>query len=62
VETKNSNQNPDNQNRAVFVEPKVYLSKNRNYITLVLPGNILVRKPCNYFKAVMGLPWERLVK
>jgi hypothetical protein len=60
VETKNTNH--QNQTRGVFVEPKVYLSKDRNYITLVLPGNILVRKPCNYFKAIMGLPWERLAK
>ena len=63
VETKNTNQNQDSQTRGVFVEPKVYLSKDRNYITLVIPGtNFIVRKSCNYFKAVMGLPWERLVK
>lgn len=60
METKNTNQ--QNQTKGVFVEPKVYLSKDRNYITLVLPGNILLRKPCNYFKAVMGLPYERLAK
>ena len=59
---KTTNRNQSNQSKGVFVEPKVYLSKDRNYITIVLPGNLLVRKPCNYFKAIMGLPFERLVK
>ena len=60
----NPNENVDQgtDKKVTFVEPKVYLSKDRNYITLVLPGDIIVRKPCNYFKAVMGLSFERMVR
>jgi len=50
------------QNKAYFVEPKTYLSKDGKYISLVLPGNLIVRKSCNYFKAVMGLPYQKAKK
>ena len=58
----NTNQSQVRQSKAYFVEPKTYLSKDGKYLTLVLPGNLIVRKPCNFFKAVMGLPWERAAK
>ena len=60
---KNTNQEQNQLSQGVFVEPKVYLSKDGNFISLVIPGtNLIVRKSCNYFKAIMGLPWERLAK
>lgn len=45
------------QTKGNFVEPKVYLSKDGEFITLVLPGNQLVRKHVNYFKAIMKIPF-----
>lgn len=47
--------------RATFVQPRTYLSKDREYLTLVLPGNVIVRKHVNFFKAAMGLAFEKKV-
>ena len=49
---------PQNQrNQRFFADPKAYLSKDGEYLSLVLPGNLVVRKHVNYFKSVMGLPF-----
>lgn len=58
----NTNQSQTSKSKAYFVEPRAYLSKDKKYLTLVLPGNLIIRKPCNFYKAVMGLPWERAAK
>jgi hypothetical protein len=50
--------NGQNQSQGFFAQPRAYLSKDGEYLTLVLPGNMIVRKHVNYFKAVMGLPFS----
>ena len=49
----NEVQNSKTQGR--FVEPTVFLKGD--YITLALPGNVLVRKHINYFKRILGVPF-----
>ena len=44
---------------STFVEPKVFLSKDKNYITMFLPGNMAVRKHVNFFKSILGVPFEK---
>ena len=51
----NSNQEANQSQKGQFVEPKVF--KKGDYITLALPGNILVRKHINYFKQILGVPF-----
>ena len=50
-QTQKAQQEPKAQGQ--FVEPKVYLKGD--YLTLVLPGNVLVRKHVNYFKKILGV-------
>ena len=45
-----------------YAQPRAYLSRDKQYLTLILPGNMLVRKHVNFFKAVMGLPFEKQVR
>jgi hypothetical protein len=42
-----------------YAQPQAYLSRDKQYLTLVLPRNMIVRKHVNFFKAVMDLPFER---
>ncbi|MBI3295881.1 MAG: hypothetical protein HYZ71_14240 [Deltaproteobacteria bacterium] len=44
-------------NKRTFVEPKVYKSKDQEFLEIVLPGDLIVRKHINYFKAIMGVPF-----
>ena len=55
-------QSQKDKNQAVFADPKAYLSKDSEYLTLVLPGNLLIRKHVNFFKSVMGLPFTPKAK
>ena len=50
-------QSQKDKNQAVFADPRAYLSKDGEYLTLVLPGNLIVRKHVNFYKSVMGLPF-----
>ena len=36
--------------------------KKGEWITLVLPGNQRIRKHENYFKSILGIPFERKVR
>lgn len=58
TETQAGLNSPKN-NQGFFVQPRAYLSNDGEYLTLVLPGNILVRKHVNFFKSVMGIPFTR---
>ena len=60
----NQNNSTQDQGKATgfYAQPRAYLSRDKQYLTLVLPGNMLVRKHVNFFKAVMGLPFERQVR
>lgn len=42
-------------NAGFYIQPKAFLSKDGEYLTLILPGNIIVRKHVNYFKAIFGI-------
>lgn len=43
--------------RPIFEEPTVRLSKDGQYLTLILSNNVCVRKHVNYFKAILGIPF-----
>ena len=43
-----------------FVQPRCYLSRDGNYLILVLPGNQVIRKHVNYFKQILQVPYERV--
>ncbi|MGE4233113.1 MAG: hypothetical protein AB7F43_07270 [Bacteriovoracia bacterium] len=55
-ETQNQNGAQGNS-QGFFAQPRAYLSKDGEYLTLVLPGNMIVRKHVNFFKAVLGIPF-----
>lgn len=55
-----SNVNESRTNKAPmsqFIEPRAFLSRDGEYVTLVLPGNLLIRKHVHFFKKVMGIPF-----
>ena len=39
-----------NVSQGFFAEPRAFLSNDGQYLTLVLPGNMRVRKHVNFFK------------
>lgn len=42
-------------NNATFVNPtSVRVSKDGRYLIIALPGNQVVRKPLNYFRAILN--------
>jgi hypothetical protein len=55
-------QNDNSQNQSFFAQPRAYLSKNGEYLTLVLPGNMIVRKHVNFYKAILGVAFTPKVK
>jgi hypothetical protein len=49
---ENKNSNPNN---ATFVNPtSVRISKDGRYLIIALPGNQILRKPINYYKAILN--------
>ena len=60
METKQAKS--QNQDQRFFANPRAYLSKDGEYLSLVLPGNLVVRKHVNFFKSVMGLPFTPKAK
>ena len=56
----NQKQEVNQSEKGQFVEPKVF--KKGDYITLALPGNLLVRKHVNYFKQILGVPFVPVPK
>ena len=50
MENKNSN-----TSNATFVNPtSVRVSKDGRYLIIALPGNQVLRKPLNYFRAILN--------
>jgi len=47
----------NNQNQGFFAQPRAFLSRDGEYLTLVLPGNMLVRKHVNFYKKLLGVPF-----
>ena len=44
-----------NTNNATFVNPtSVRVSKDGRYLIIALPGNQVLRKPLNYFRAILN--------
>ena len=41
-----------------IAEPRAYMSKDGQYLTLVLPGNMRVRKHRHWFMSILGLEFE----
>ena len=40
-----------------YAQPRVYLSRDGEYVVHVLPGNMIVRKHVNFYKAILGVPY-----
>ena len=56
--TQTNNQTSNKSSGLNFVEPKkVVVKDNSEYITLVLPNGMAVRKHFNFFKALMKVPY-----
>ena len=50
MENKNSN-----TNNATFINPtSVRVSKDGRYLVIALPGNQVLRKPLNFFRAILN--------
>ena len=43
-----------NESQGTFVEPRVFVKGD--YLIHRLPGNILVRKHLNFYRAILGIP------
>lgn len=56
---KNKDQEVQNRRDGLYAQPRVYLSRDGEYLVMVLPGNMLVRKHVNYFKQILGIPYDR---
>ena len=59
TQAQNSNSAPA---QGFYAQPRAYLSKDGEYLTLVLPGNMIVRKHVNFFKAILGVPYTAKTK
>ncbi len=59
--TTNATENQNIQSRT-YVEPKVFLSRNGEYLTMLLPGNLVIRKHVNYFKRLLNVAYEPKTK
>lgn len=60
METTNINtQEQTSKVQGFFAQPRAFLSKDGEYLTLTLPGGMLVRKHRNFFLHVLGVPYER---
>ena len=49
------NANKAAQANSFYIQPKCYLSKDGEYLNMLLPGNMVVRKHVNYFKQIFGV-------
>lgn len=48
-------ENKNITNNATFVNPtRVRISKDSRYLIIGLPGNQVLRKPLNYFRAILN--------
>ena len=47
--------NTQTNNQGFFAQPRAFLKGE--YLTLVLPGNMIVRKHVNFYKAILGVPF-----
>jgi hypothetical protein len=46
----------NNSTQSSFVQPRVALSKDGQYLLHFLPG-LIVRKHINFYKAILGVPY-----
>lgn len=53
MNTQNNNTQAETKAQSQFVEPKAYLKGE--YLTLVIGGNIVIRKHVNYYKKILGI-------
>lgn len=57
---QNNNQNQEqntNRSQGFYAEPRFFLSRDGEYLTIVLPGNMFVRKHINFYKKLLGVPF-----
>lgn len=57
-ETKAAEINNSPRASGFFGKVRAFLSQDGEYLTIVLPGNMLVRKHVNFFKAILGVPYK----
>ena len=48
----------ENTSQGFYAQPRAFLSKNGEYLTLALPGNMYIRKHVNWFKAILGVAYS----
>ena len=48
-------ENKNNTSNATFVNPtSIRVSRDGRYLIIALPGNQILRKPLNYFRAILN--------
>lgn len=47
--------NQEQKERPTYIEPKIFLSRDGEYLTILVPGNFIIRKHTNYFKKLLGV-------
>ena len=52
TETQNAN-----QSQGFYAQPRVFLTKDGEYLVHLLPGNMVVKKHVNFYKAILTVPF-----
>ena len=55
METETKQIQKNNQGQGFFAEPRIFLTKDGEYLIHVLPGNMIVRKHVNFYKKILGM-------
>ena len=51
----NAKNNQNTQGQGFQAEPRIFLSRDGEYLIHVLPGNMIVRKHIDFYKKVLGM-------
>ena len=51
---QDSKPNQNKQAQGFYAEPRVFLSKDGEYLIHFLPGNMIVRKHVNFYLKILG--------
>ena len=57
-----TNQDQGTKIQGFYAEPRVFLSKDGQYVIHVLPGNMMVRKHVNFYLKVLGIEFTPKAK
>ena len=59
MNTTDTAANSNTLQKRFFAEPRAVLSKDGQYLTLVLPNGAVIRKHRNYFLHLLGVTYQR---